>query len=114
MSGNRPVDNLFNRRALIAAGGGAALFGGLITRLFQLQIMEHERFNVAAAENGVRLDLAPPQRGRILDRFGRPLAAHRQAGRVSIIREQADDLTRLLRSLSDQIEISPERDTATR
>ena len=37
---NRPVDNLFNRRALIAAGGGAALFGGLITRLFQLQIME--------------------------------------------------------------------------
>ena len=95
MKGARPIDAMFNRRAMIAAGGGAMLFGGLLTRLFQLQIMEHERFEVAAAENGVRLDLAPPQRGRILDRFGRPLAAHRQAGRVSFEREQTDDLARL-------------------
>ena len=109
MSGNRPIDTLFSRRALIAAGGGAALFGGLIARLFQLQIMEHERFEVAAAENGVRLDLAPPKRGRIMDRFGRPLAAHRQAGRVSFVREQAEGLPRLLAKLSGQIEVSPER-----
>ncbi|MEM1148727.1 MAG: penicillin-binding protein 2, partial [Pseudomonadota bacterium] len=109
MSGNRPIDALFNRRAMIAAGAGGAMFGGLITRLFQLQILEHERFEVAAAENGVRLDLAPPQRGRILDRFGRPLAAHRQAGRVSFVREQTEDMPRLLRALGEHIEISPER-----
>lgn len=109
MSSNRPVDGLFNRRALIAAGGGAAAFGGLIARLFQLQIMEHERFEVAAAENGVRLDLAPPHRGRILDRFGRPLAAHRQAGRVSIVREQANDLTGLMAELSKHLDLPPER-----
>lgn len=109
MSGKRPIDGLFNRRALIAAGGGAAVFGGLIARLFQLQIMEHERFEVAAAENGVRLDLAPPQRGRILDRFGRPLAAHRQAGRVSIVREQANDLPGLMAELSKHLDLSPER-----
>ncbi|MCR9194021.1 MAG: penicillin-binding protein 2 [Hyphomonas sp.] len=109
MSTKRPIDGLFSRRALIAAGGGAAVFGGLIARLFQLQIMEHERFEVAAAENGVRLDLAPPQRGRILDRFGRPLAAHRQAGRVSIVREQANDLTGLMAELSKHLDISPER-----
>lgn len=109
MSGKRPIDGLFNRRALIAAGGGGAVFGGLIARLFQLQIMEHERFEVAAAENGVRLDLAPPQRGRILDRFGRPLAAHRQAGRVSIVREQTDDLPGLMTELSRHLDLSPER-----
>ncbi len=109
MSSNRPVDAMFNRRALIAAGGGGLVFAGLISRLFQLQIMEHERFEVAAAENGVRLDLAPPQRGRILDRFGRPLAAHRQAGRVSFVREQAEDLPRLMAELAKHIEISPER-----
>ncbi len=109
MSAKRPIDGLFNRRALIAAGGGAAVFGGLIARLFQLQIMEHERFEVAAAENGVRLDLAPPQRGRILDRFGRPLAAHRQAGRVSIVREQANDLPGLMAELSKHLDLSPER-----
>ncbi len=109
MSSNRPVDGLFNRRALIAAGGGAVAFGGLITRLFQLQIMEHERFEVAAAENGVRLDLAPPHRGRILDRFGRPLAAHRQAGRVSIVREQTNDLAGLMAELSKHLDLPPER-----
>nr|WP_070960090.1 penicillin-binding protein 2 [Hyphomonas sp. Mor2] len=109
MSGKRPIDTLFSRRALIAAGGGAAAFGGLITRLFQLQIMEHERFEVAAAENGVRLDLAPPQRGNILDRFGRPLAAHRQAGRVSIVREQSNDLPGLMAELSNHLDLSPER-----
>jgi penicillin-binding protein 2 len=109
MNGNRPIDALFSRRALIAAAAGGTLFGGLIARLFQLQIMEHERFSVAAADNGVRLDLAPPKRGRILDRFGRPLAAHRQAGRVSIVREQAEDLPRLMNVLSDHIEMSPER-----
>lgn len=109
MSAKRPIDGLFSRRALIAAGGGTAVFGGLIARLFQLQIMEHERFEVAAAENGVRLDLAPPQRGRILDRFGRPLAAHRQAGRVSIVREQANDLPGLMAELSKHLDISPER-----
>ncbi len=109
MSGNRPIDGLFSRRALIAAGGGAAAFGGLIARLYQLQILEHERFEVAAAENGVRLDLAPPHRGRILDRFGRPLAAHRQAGRVSIVREQANDLPGLMAELAKHVDLPPER-----
>ena len=70
MKGNRPVDSLFNRRAVIAAGGGAMLFTGLISRLFQLQIMEHERFEVAAAENSVRLaeqfDISPEQQARLI------------------------------------------------
>ena len=109
MSQNRPIDGLFNRRAVIAAGAGGVLFSGLIARLFQLQIMQHERFSVAAAENGVRLDLAPPQRGRILDRFGQPLAAHRQAGRVSIVREEASNLKDLLTELSRYLPLTERR-----
>ncbi len=109
MRQNRPIDTLFHRRALIAAGAGSALFGGLIARLFQLQIVEHEQFRVAAAENGVRLDLAPPQRGRILDRFGRALAAHRQAGRAAIIPEQTPDLKGLLTEIAKHIPLSERR-----
>lgn len=109
MTQNRPVDSLFSRRALIAAGAGGALFGGLIARLFQLQILDHEQYRVAAAENGVRLDLAPPQRGRIWDRFGRALAAHRQAGRVSIVREETRDLKGLLTEIAQHIPLSENR-----
>jgi len=109
MSGPRAVDKLFTRRAAIAAGGGGVMFGGLIARLFQLQILDGERYRAEAADNSVRLDLAPPKRGQILDRFGRPLAAHRQAGRVSIVREQAGDVAGVLKEVARHIELSPAR-----
>ncbi len=109
MSGPRAVDKLFTRRAAIAAGGGGVMFGGLITRLFQLQILDGERYRAEAAENSVRLDLAPPKRGQILDRFGRPLAARRQAGRVSIVREQAGDVAGVLKEVARHIELSQAR-----
>lgn len=109
MTASRQVDPMFTRRALMAAGGGAALFGGLIARLFQLQILNREKYQLAAADNSVKLELAPPQRGQILDRFGVPLAAHRQAGRVSIVPEQAGDLAAVLRDIAYHIELSPER-----
>lgn len=109
MSAQRPVDGLFTRRAAIAAGIGGGLFAGLIGRLYQLQIAEHEKYAVLADENGVKLELAPPKRGRILDRFGRPLAAHRQAGRVSIIQEQAGNVAERLNEIARLIDLPPAR-----
>ncbi|MEL8055637.1 MAG: penicillin-binding protein 2 [Pseudomonadota bacterium] len=109
MSLQRPIDSLFTRRAMIAAGVGGGLFAGLIGRLYQLQILEHERYDVLADENGVKLELAPPKRGQILDRFGRPLAAHRQAGRVSIIQEQAGNVAERLRDVARLIDLPQAR-----
>ncbi|MEO1642419.1 MAG: penicillin-binding transpeptidase domain-containing protein, partial [Pseudomonadota bacterium] len=109
MSGQRPIDALFTRRAAVAAGIGGTLFAGLIGRLYQLQITEHEKYTVLADENGVKLELAPPKRGRILDRFGRPLAAHRQAGRVSIIQEQAGNVAERLAEVARLIDLPPAR-----
>ncbi len=109
MSGPRPIDAMFSRRAVVAAAGGGALFSGLIARLFQLQIMDGERYRAVAKENGVRLDLAPPLRGNILDRFGHPLAAHRQAGRISIVREQAGDVAGVLREVARHIDLPQAR-----
>ena len=109
MSRKLSPDQEFSRRTVIAASGGGVLFAGLIARLFQLQILDHERYQAFARENSVRLVLAPPMRGRILDRFGRPLAAHRQAGRVSIVREQAGDVAGVLKDIARYIDLSPER-----
>ena len=112
MTNSRPVDAMFTRRALVAGGVGAAMFSGLIARLFQLQVLDRERYELAAAENGVKLELAPARRGRILDRFGRPLATHRRAGRVSIVREQAGDVVAVLKQVAQYIDLSQEKQEA--
>lgn len=112
MTNSRPVDAMFTRRALVAGGVGAAMFSGLIARLFQLQVLDRERYELAAAENGVKLELAPARRGRILDRFGRPLATHRRAGRVSIVREQAGDVVAVLKQVAQYIDLSKEKQEA--
>ncbi|MEM7492835.1 MAG: penicillin-binding protein 2 [Pseudomonadota bacterium] len=109
MTAQRPIDGLFTRRAMVAAGIGGGLFSGLIGRLYQLQIADHKKYAVLADENGVKLELAPPKRGRILDRFGRALAAHRQAGRVSIIPEQAGNVEERLREVARLIDLPEAR-----
>lgn len=108
----RDIENLFTRRTAILAGAGGLVWTGLLARLFQLQVLEGEHYRGLAAENGIKLELAPPQRGSILDRFGRPLASHRQAGRVSLVREEIgnqDAVLAVLAKVDALIELSDER-----
>lgn len=99
----------WDRRMLIAAGAGTAVFGTLVARLSQLQLIESERYTKLASENHVRLVLAPPERGQILDRFGRPLASQRQAGRVSVVPERLVDAEATLRQISEHIDLPETR-----
>ena len=99
----------FDRRLLIAMGAGGAVFATLAARLFQLQFLEADHYRKLASENHVRLVLAPPERGQILDRFGRPLASQRQAGRVSVVPERLDDPQATLLQLSKFIDLPEAR-----
>ncbi|MEM1105849.1 MAG: penicillin-binding protein 2 [Pseudomonadota bacterium] len=99
----------FGKRAAIVGGVGGVLWAGLIARFYQLQMVQGEAYNQLARENRVRLDLAPPKRGLILDRFGRHLASHRSAGRVSIVRERAGDMAAVLRDIAKLIDLPEER-----
>ena len=58
------------RRAALLAGGQALLASALAARMYQLQILEKDRYTVLAEENRINLRLLTPPRGRILDRFG--------------------------------------------
>lgn len=106
---SRAFDDSFTRRTMIAGGIGGAIWLGLIGRLAQLQVLEGEEYRKLADENRVRRDLVPPLRGEILDRFGRPLASHRSAGRVSIVREQAGDVRAVLADIAELIDLPAER-----
>ena len=62
----------------------ACLFGALFVRLWYLQVLNSNQFQVAAQHNGVRSLYTPAPRGRILDRNGKVLVdnqLHRRADR---------------------------------
>jgi penicillin-binding protein 2 len=67
----------------------------LLGRLWFLQVVNAEQYEIAAAENGSRTIITPAARGMILDSRGRPLARNRTALVVSISRtamlRQPDD-----------------------
>ena len=75
--GDNERSSLFTRRALLLGGAQAVLMSALVGRLYQLQVLETERFATLAEENRINLRLLPPSRGLIFDRTGQPLAINR-------------------------------------
>lgn len=97
----------FTRRALMMGAGGAFTFVALGARLHQLQVVETERYRLLSEDNQFNFLLTPPSRGRILDRFGVPVADNRDSYRVVMIPEQAGDVEAALDRLAQIIEITP-------
>ena len=106
---NRDVERhkLFNRRAAMLIGGQTVLFSTLFGRMYYLQVLEAERYKTLAEENRINLRLLPPPRGRIIDRFGIPVASNQQNYRVLLIPEDTRDLASTLDSLSEIIRFTP-------
>jgi penicillin-binding protein 2 len=99
----------FTRRALLLGGSQLGLFAALAGRLYYLQVVNADEYALLADENRINHRLLPPERGRVLDRHGVPLARNGQTYRVLIVREQSADLRRTLRALSRLIALPEER-----
>ena len=97
---------VFTRRTALLAGGKALLLSTLAGRMYYLQVLESEKYAVLADENRISLKLLPPPRGRIMDRFGVPIARNGQNYRVVIVPEQTPDLEATLRDLAQIIPMS--------
>ena len=98
---------MFNRRTALLVGGKVTLLSALVARMYYLQVIESERYQTLAEDNRISLRLLPPPRGRIVDRFGVPIAVNQQNYRVVVIPEQARDLERTLDALGAIIPIGP-------
>ncbi len=97
---------LFTRRTALVAGGQLALFGGLIARMYYLQVIESAKYKVLADDNRISLRLLPPPRGRILDRYGQPIAINQLNYRVVVIPEQTGSVPATLDALSQIVPIT--------
>ena len=99
----------FNRRALLLGGAGAAVFAGLGSRLYSLQVLEQETYRLQADNNQFNFRLQPPVRGRLLDRSGEAIAENRASYRLLIVPEQAGDPRAALERLANYMPLSPAR-----
>lgn len=99
----------FNRRAILMAGLGGAVFAGLGARLYSLQVHHQDRYRLMAEDNQFNFRLQPPTRGRILDRFGEPIAENRESYRIVLVPEQAGDARATLDRLARLMPLSEER-----
>ena len=79
---------VFNRRALLVAGGELFLFSILAGRLYQLQIVDGAKYKKLSEKNSVRIKLIAPPRGIIKDRFGVEMAINKNSYGVQMIPEE--------------------------
>ncbi|HCP00975.1 MAG TPA: penicillin-binding protein 2 [Rhodospirillaceae bacterium] len=98
----------FSRRAALLAAGQFGLLTALVGRMYYLQVVESERYRMLAEENRINIRLRAPSRGRVLDRFGVPIAVNHQNYRVLLKAENAPDVSAILDRLSLIIPISAE------
>lgn len=91
---------LFISRVILAAVVSLLLVGVVITRLVQLQVIDHEIFAAKSQGNRVRIEAVPPIRGLVLDREGRVLAENLPAYQLEMIPEQVEDVDDTLSRLA--------------
>ena len=107
----------FTRRALLLGGGQIGLLALLGGRLYQLQVVEAEKYVTLAEENRISLRLVAPPRGRLLDRHGAPIAANQENFRVLLVAEQTPDIAATLATFNSLVPLTEaerariERDT---
>jgi len=102
------------RRRLVVIGlVVVALFAGLLTRLWFLQVAGGEDLAVAAQQNGDKIVQVPAIRGRILDAKGHVLAETMPVTSLVVARQQLTDATRpkLVANLATLLADTPENIT---
>ena len=99
--------NVFSRRAFVLGLCSTAVYGGLVSRLGWLQIVNGEQYQTLSDKNRIHVNLTTPVRGYVLDRHGSMLAYNEQNFRVQVIPEQTHDIQESLDRLAQIIDIRP-------
>ncbi len=105
----REQERVFTRRALVVGGVKLGLAGIIAGRMFQLQVLEREKYVTLAEKNRINMSLVVPERGVVFDRFDVPLAVNIQDFRLLMIEERTPDVMETLQKIDRVVPLSPER-----
>ncbi len=98
--------DVFTRRALMIGGVQLAAMGVLAAKLYQVQVVEGERYATLAESNRISARLIAPPRGRLLDRTGTVIGGNRLNWRALLVAEQTEDASVTLDNLSRIVPIA--------
>ncbi|CTQ32147.1 penicillin-binding protein 2 [Jannaschia rubra] len=96
------------RRALVMGGMQLGFGALLLGRMRHLQVDQADEFLLLAEENRIKVRLIAPARGLVYDRNGVVLAGNEQIYRVSMIREDADDVDAVIAHLRGLVKLDEE------
>ena len=96
------------RRGLLVGGLQLGYCGLLAWRMHHLQVEKADSFRLIADENRINIRLNPNQRGEIYDRTGVKLAENEASYKITMVAEDAGDISLILERLSKIIKLSPE------
>lgn len=99
--------HVFQFRLTVAAVVVGIVFLVLFSRLFYLQVIQHDYYQLLAEKNRINIVPVVPHRGVILDRNGVTLASNFAAYTLEIIPNEVSDLDGLIEELSALVEITP-------
>ena len=101
--------DIINRRMFIIGAAKIIIFGGLITRLFSLQINENKKYLTLSDKNRIREWKLPPTRGNIVDYFGNIIAGNLKVYQLHVIPEQVENFNYLISRLKAILNLSNKR-----
>jgi penicillin-binding protein 2 len=97
---------LFRRRLFIIGLIITLLFGGLLSRVFYLQVIQHHKYATLSQQNQMNILPIAPKRGLIYDRNGVLLAKNEPVFSLDITRSKVDHLHKTLQRLQAILPIS--------
>ncbi|MDF0752260.1 penicillin-binding protein 2 [Marinobacter sp. 71-i] len=99
---------LFQSRAMVMLLLVFVLLGVLITRMYQLQVVEHDIYTTLSDKNRVQVQSVAPPRGLVYDRNDVLLAENRPVFSVTLVPERVGDMEQTLAKLQGMLSISDE------
>ena len=98
--------NSINRRLFILAAAKVVILGGIVSRLFFLQVKENKKYLTLSDKNRIREWKLPPVRGDFQDYFGNTIAGNYEAYQLHIIPEQVENFRYVITRVKDILDLS--------
>ncbi|TCK05912.1 penicillin-binding protein 2 [Marinobacterium mangrovicola] len=97
----------FASRAVIAMVIVILMMGALVSRIYFLQVIEHDRYAAISEKNRVQLQPVAPRRGLIYDRNGTLLADNRPDFSLTLLKEEVEDMDATIARIGQIVDLEP-------
>ncbi len=82
---------IISRRVFILSAAKIAIFFGITSRLYDLQISDREKYEILSDKNRLREWKTPPQRGVIVDYFNNTLAENDRVFQLHLVLDEVEN-----------------------